>query len=315
MSPLAVELEVRLGEWQKRLIWEQKHHVQASNAQQAARRAQVVGRQRELLEAVARGSEALSEYLRRELQLPVDDGFNAPLLPRVLTGAEVREPPLALEQELGEAWQSAITPAQASRPLFWARSFTDWLARCEIQGDLISALTRGGNADRGGYDEDSARSRREAQTRNFLRRVMGIPVVRFNVSVLSDCTISRAWWRFRLAQITEEESQGRVAATDAHRILHARNPAWEEIVRLAVRRVTVIGQPRALAVVVAHFVNRGDMKREAVAAVVKRIARHALRHSVAHTPWDVLQRTVARAEELPTAGPTVEGGEDGRVRT
>ena len=297
MSPLPGELEIRLGDWQRRLIWEQKHHAGSSNAQQAARRAQVVGRQRELLDAVARGPQTLSEYLRRELQLPEEDGFCAPQLPRILTGPEIREPPLALELELGSAWSEDVTPARASRPLFWARSFSEWLGRQEIQGDLISAFTLGGNADRGGYDDEAARNRREAQTRNFLRRLMGIPVVRFNVSVLSDCTISRAWWRSRLARLTEEQSEGTVGAADAHRVLHARNAAWEELVRLAVRRVTVISQPRALAAVVAHFVTRGEMKREAVARVAQGIARYALLHSVAHSPWADLQKTVARAEE------------------
>ena len=293
MSAFSTKMATRFTEWQRGLIWVQKYHNRERAAEQSAQHSKVLARQEELLEAVSRGSRPLATYLRRELQVPADDGFKPPALPRPLIGAEIREPPLELEIELGGAWHKTICPAQAVLPVFWARCFVDWLHDGLIDGDLLFPLTLGGRADHHGQGEDATVVRKEAQTRNFLRRLCGIPVVRFNVSVLSDCTFSRAWWRRRVSMITEENSQGLVSAGQAHRVLHASSQAWEELVRLAVRRITAINHPRALAGIVAHFVVHGDFSPERVKVFAQNLARHAFSYSLEHTPWKELQVSIA----------------------
>ena len=236
MSTLSSKAATRFSEWQKGLVWIHRQHKRASEAEREARRSRVRVRQQELLEAIDGGCSQLSAYLRRELQIPKDDGFKAPPMPRRLIGAEIREPPVELELAVGRKWREAIRPAQASLPLFWARCYIDWLDERLIDGDLLASFTLGGRADHQGQGDDAEVMRQEAQTRNFLRRLCGIPVVRFNVSVLSDCTLSRAWWRFRVADITAENCEGSASSEQVHRILHTSNQAWEELVRLAVRR-------------------------------------------------------------------------------
>lgn len=296
MSELSTEMAKRFSEWQRGLVWIRKQHQRASKAEQEVRRGRVIERQKELLEAVSRGCRPLSSYLRRELQVPADDVFKAPQLPRTLIGAEIREPPIDLELELGGHWRSAIDPALAALPLFWVRCYVEWLDDESVDGDLLSSLTLGGRADYQGHGEDAHLIRQEAQTRNFLRRLCGIPVVRFNVSVLSDCTLSRAWWRFRIAKITEENCESRVSAHEVHRVLHTNNQAWEELVRLAVRRITAINQPRALAGIVAHFAVNGDFSRERVKVFAQNIARNSFTYSIEHIPWKKLQALVTSTD-------------------
>ena len=293
MNTLSSKAATRFSEWQKGLVWIQKHHQRASKAEQEAMRSRVRVRQQELLEAIDGGCGSLSAYLRRELQVPKDDGFKVPKLPRRLISAEIREPPLELELELGQEWREAISPAQASLPLFWARCYIDWLDQSAVDGDLLTSLTLGGRADHQGQGEGANLIRQEAQIRNFLRRVCGIPVVRFNVSVLSDCTLSRAWWRFRVAAITEDNCEGRASAQEVHGLLHTSNQAWEELVRLAVRRITAINHPRALAGIVSHFVMHRDFNRDAVKVCAQNLARLSYSYSLEHITWKALEGAVA----------------------
>lgn len=301
MNSLSIEMATRFTEWQQGLIWIRTQHQKKSEAEQKAYRSRVMERQDKLLEAISRGCQALGAYMRRELKVAKDDSFTAPTLHRTLIGAEIREPPIELEIELGRLWCQTIRAAHAALPLFWARCFVDWLSEGSINGDLLSSLTLGGRADRHGQSEDVIFERKEAQTRNFLRRLCGIPVVRFNVSVLSDCTLARAWWRFRIAQITADNSEGMVSAQEAHGVLHTNNQAWEELVRLAVRRITVINQPRALAAIVAYFVRNGDFNRKKVKLSAQSLARYSVAYSLEHTPWNELCSWVASTGSLSQA--------------
>jgi hypothetical protein len=266
------------------LVWEKKWYRKASDEEKAKIRDQVEARQGELLDAVEGGSGVLSAYLRRSIELP-DDEFSAPPLPRTLTAPEVQAPPLELEQEIGRDWRQ-LPASHAAQPLFWLRCFTDWLANNQIQGDLVGGLTMGQRADRKNLGD---RDRHEAQTRNFLRRLMGIPVIRFNVSVLSDCTLSRAYWRCRLAAQSEDRVYGNVVAEDAHRMFHSSNRAWEALVMLAVRSLTVINEPTAMAAIVERLLAADDFTEEQVKSAAHAVGQYSHRHSVHHTERDTLR--------------------------
>lgn len=283
MNPLPAKCATRLSEWQMSLVWEQKWYRKASDEEKTKIRDRVESRQCELLDAVEEGSAVLSDHLRRSLELP-DDEFSAPPLPRPLTAPEVQAPPLELEQEIGEDWRH-LPAGQAAQPLFWARCFIDWLAKNQIQGDLVDGLTMGQRADRKNLSD---RDRREAQTRNFLRRLMGIPVIRYNVSVLSDCTLSRAYWRCRLAEQTEDRVYGNVVAEDVHRMFHSSNPGWETLVMLAVRSLTVINEPTAMAAIVERLLASDDFTGEQVKAAAHAVGQYSHRHSIHLTERDTL---------------------------
>ena len=62
--------------------------------------------------------------------------------------------------------------------------------------------------------------------------------------------------------------------------------------RLAVRRITAINHPTALASVVSYFVTHGDFRRKKVKVLAQKVARYSLSYSLAHIPWAELHASV-----------------------
>lgn len=237
-------------------------------------------RQENLLAAVGRGSCALSDYLRENLGVG-DGAIGAPGFPRpALTVSEFRGITPELEQEIGTAWE--IQPSLAARPVFWLLCLTEWLEQDRFD-DPDAAFTSGGNgtADR--------------RTRNFLRRTGGLPYVRGRVSVLSDCPLSRAWWRWRVAVSAAEASCGGIGANEAHAALHLRGPVWEELARLSLERVTAINQPRARAAMVAVIARHPDIGREGVQRMASALGQRSLTRSLQYDSWNDLIGIAERA--------------------
>lgn len=241
----------------------------------------------ELDRACEGGLGHLSAYLRRELSLTLSDNIEAPNLPRRLTGPEIREMPIELESEIGSAMKT-IPVAWASRPAYWLICHIDWVQREFFEEDLHSIF----------MDSDREVTLNQ-RTRNFLRRTGGLPHIRGTVSVFSDCPIARGWWRSRIALDVSEASNGHLSLTEAHKTLHASNQAWEELVRLAIWRLTVISHPRVRAAIVNHMALKLEMSslspnvvKEAAVAV----ARHGMHYSLHHLTWDELRELIALGE-------------------
>lgn len=272
--------EVVLGEARRRFNrWQQSLVAKNSKADREA----FEQPQQELRSAIAGGAPVLSSYLRRHLSL---DGVDLEALPfpRVaLTPDEFRDPPRELEDELADAWEGHIQPAQASQPFFWLLSHIAWLEQDRFGvDDLDSAFT-------------ASASTLDDQTRTFLRRSSGLPHIRGNISVFSDCPLARAWWRCRIASAVADDSDGAVSREDAHRVLHDHRPVWETLVMLSLRRITVINQPRARAALVAALVGCDRPDRETVQRMALALARPGLTRSLEHTPWTELYQTATRA--------------------
>ena len=270
--------------WQRNLIFETKIHGKWDEAP-----SEVTGpirrRQTELIDAVADGPAHLGQYLRTQLGLEQAEEIKAPPLPRrALTPNEYRDPPVELEEELGGAWKSELghRPALASSPLFWLLCHVVWIEQGQI-GDngllLKQALLSGSEA-------------REARIRNFLRRTGGLPHVRGNTSVFSDCLLARAWWRFRLADEVEKTTEGRIGRKAAHWLFHHHRPSWETLVMLSLKRITTINQPRARAAIAHHLGARvqtnGRFNPKDVKAIATSLARASLRRSLDYTPLEEL---------------------------
>ena len=204
---------------------------------------------------------------------------------RRLLQTNSRDPPRELENELAQAWRGQMQPAQASQPVFWLLCHIDWLEQDRFGADrLASSFT----ASAVSLDD---------QTRTFLRRSGGLPHIRGNISVFSDCPLARSWWRCRIVDAVVDDAGGEISREDAHRVLHDYRPVWETLVRLSLRQITVINQPRARAALVAALIRRDRPGPETVQRIAMALARHGLTRSLQHTPWPELQEIAVHAAD------------------
>ena len=253
-------------------------------------------RQTELIAAVADGPTELVRYLRTKLRLASDQKIDAPPFPRPeLTPSEYKDPPVQLEEELGTAWKDVLEhrAALASSPLFWLLCHIVWIEEGRLGVDGLALE----EALLSGTDE------REARIRNFLRRTGGLPHVRGNTSVFSDCPLARAWWRFHLADEVNRTTEGRIEAGAAHWLFHLHRPSWEKLVMLSLKRVTTINQPNARAAIAYHLGERvrtnGRFNQKDVEAIATGLARVSLRRSLDHTPLGELYEMAVPVEGRP----------------
>lgn len=269
-------VEAPFNDWQRAIVFEAKRYKKRKDEGASIKR-ETESRQEVLEKAVSDGPETLVRYLRSRLGIDADEQIHAPPFPReALSVNEYQNPPRELEAELGSAWKDAVSPRLASRPFFWLLCHIDWIEQGRFgQGNLRPVLMEGGR------DGDL-----EGRIRNFLRRTGGIPVIRGKVSVFSDCTLARAWWRHRFSTEIDRETGGEIAVVEAHRILHYNRPAWEELALLSLRRVTVINHTDARAAIVRQLQRRleveGKIDKKQVQEVARAIARVGLRYSIPH---------------------------------
>jgi len=308
-SSLADEgLRDRYGEWVAKLIWIARDERHRNEAERERRHRQVTERQRELRRAIGGGHNATAAWLRGQLGLEESGTLviEAPRLPRPMTADEFIEPPFELERAIGEALSAEVSTRDAARPWFWLLCHIAWLERGDIAGNVRRAFCWS-SAAAGKPDEIG---QMEAETRNLLRRTGGIEMVRGKVSVLSDCPLARAWWRYRLAHnAAHTAGDGKVLdPTDAHRCLHHSGPIWEELVRLGVKRLTVLNHDRARAAIVsalAQVVSRAapDGKIEwgpqHIARAARELGREALVRSLGQVKWSELCGIVEKATPRP----------------
>ncbi len=267
--------------WQRGLIFEPKVHRCKWDDAPSEVTVPIRKRQNELIKAVMDGPAELARYLRAQLGLEGGNKIEAPSFPREqLTPSEYKEPPLELEEELGMSWKESLEQqgAQASSPIFWLLCHIVWIEEGRLGGDglaLEEALLSGAQA-------------REPSIRNFLRRSGGLPHVRGNTSVFSDCPLARAWWRFNLADEVSKTTDRRIGRKAAHWLFHHHRPSWETLVMLSLKRITIINQPRARAAIAHHLGIRvqknGGFDQKDVKAIATKLARISLRRSLEFTP-------------------------------
>ena len=250
-------------------------------------------RQQTLVNALDEGATALASYLRGRLGLDLASPISAPPFPREsLTPREFREAPRELEAEFARAWDGHISPADASKPLFWALCHIEWLEQGRFGSDRMHAFfTEGGG--RG----DTLDSR----IRTFLRRMGGLPHVRGNVSVFTDCPLARAWWRVRIADEVAQDPDVSLSGDEAHDVLRAAGQVWNELAQMGLQRTTAINQPRARAALIVALAEAGQANQAAVTRTAQALARAASNRSLAHIPWAELRaiaHTAARVEAL-----------------
>lgn len=295
-SALLRRVDAPLSEWQHGIVFEAKRYKGRKDGGASVRR-EVRVRQQALHDAVAGGPNTLADYLRERLGLEPGVRIGAPVFLRAaITAGEYVNPPLQLEMELGEAWSEAregvvpVTPRLASQPAFWLLCHIEWIAQRRFgAGNLAECFMAAPN-----------RPDAEGRTRNFLRRTGGI-FVRGKTSVFSDCTLARAWWRYHLSREVSRATGGGIPARHAHFVFHSNRPAWETLVRLSVRRLVVINEPRARAAIVRGLSRRlqedGRIHHRQVQPMAEAVARLGLRNSLAHVPQRALEDAVESKPE------------------
>ena len=172
--------------------------------------------------------------------------------------------------------------------MFWLTCHIDWIEQQRLgDGDLSPFLLSGP------AEPDS-----ENETRNFLRRTGGI-FLRGKISPFSDCTLARAWWRYRLSCEVADSSANGISQEEAHRVLHANRQAWETLVLDSLRRLVAINHPRARVAIVRQLAQRlradGRIDRGQVRHMGIAVARLGLRNSLDHLGYDVLAEAAVRA--------------------
>lgn len=242
-------------------------------------------RQRALIDAVAQGPAALSQYLLRILRVTDTATLRdaVPPLPNPLTAAAMQRLPRYDEEKIAESLQSVL-PSEAATPVFWTACHAIWIEQGCFD-DLVASFLEGPGT------RDS-----EARTRNFLRRTGGLERVRGKVSVLVNCPIAMAWWRVRTArEIAEVSEDTGIEFSTAHELLH--DPTiWAELTGLSVKRLTSLNAPRARAAATAALIERGTIGNEVKTSLKKTRCQGALRavgrlshsYSLNSTPWQTL---------------------------
>ena len=236
MNQVTPEMEQRFSDWQRGLTTDRRNQTIS----------EVAERQQELIEAVKGGSSSFAGYLRNALGIGADVELSAPSLPRKIDPSEFRNPPLQLELDLFATWSGRVRPREASQPLLWTQWHLQWIGEGQFGERLDDALL---GTLTSGADEQTT----EASARNLLRRLGGLPHVRGKVSVLTDCPLSRAWWRGHSAASTAEFCDGAFDAATAHRVLHSSNGAWAKLVEDSVRRITVMNHSGLRAALVNEY--------------------------------------------------------------
>ena len=211
-----IELPAKFTMWQQDLVSRHRRDEEPDAAIVKSKQE----RQAALTEAMDNGSIALASYLRSELDLEGKTFDDYLPLPRQLSADEVFHPPIELERELHDAWEPLIVPSYASQPAFWTVCHLRWLEEGLLGNDPDASFSTGVLGKRAS-DSDT-------RTRDLLRHLGGLPHVRGNVSVFSDCPLARAWWRRCLA-IQASEFASNMSVHTAHYALHKSNPIWGRV--------------------------------------------------------------------------------------
>ena len=273
-------------DWQSGLIYQGKRHKSQSEADQAAIQGDTARRQRVLAEAIDHGPHAVRGFLCNMTSSPEAVALldHLPALPRPLTEAEMAQTTLHVDREVSRVLDDwGITPMLAGESSFWALCHARWIGD-EMFPDGVARVFAGG---------EKTASDTEAMTRTFLRRVCGLPVERGNTSVITDCPLSAAWWRYRLAVEVSDTlvCEGDVlTVAQAHRVLQG-SVVWETFVLNMIRKLASVNAPRARAAVVLalhEYAMRNDgrtVPREVVSECMQRVAQLGDRFSFALIDW------------------------------
>ena len=243
-------------------------------------------RQQEFARAVRGGTDVFTTYLRDSIGPP--SAAVPQIRLRHLSAAEAFGPPVEVEAEVGDAWVETVSPNLAAQPYFWTITYQRWLGEGVFADGPEACLATGKPGVR--------KSERNDLVRTCLRNMGGLPHVRGNVSVFSDCPMARAYWRRRWAREAAAVPDADISVEAAHQALHQSKGEWESLVLVCLRRVTVLNTPRVRAAIIADLAQRTGSRAGLVNNIARAVAPHGLQRSFEHMPWEELQELVASAK-------------------
>ena len=275
MITITDEIAEAFSGWQRRLA-----------ASKSAKDTGVIrDRQIALRDAVRQGTAAFLDYLENELRTPMPLEADLPPM-RPVTPAEAFNPPFELEMRLAEAWAGHISPRNAAQSAYWTLCYGGWFKQGLLGDDPGAILVTG---------KPGPQSKTPDQfVRTLMRNIGGLHHVRGPVSVFSDCPFARAWWRDRIAAEVANVEGAQISREDAHIALH-RNPIWETLISLCVRRVTVVNSRAVRAALVALIATRPNLKQQNLVEIVWTVGAHGQALVFDQTPFTEVQAVVSQA--------------------
>ena len=283
-------------EWQSNLVYQAKRHKGLAPHQQRLIQQNTAGRQQALADAISAGPHAVRDFLCSNLGAGGATALldKLPALPGPLTEAEMAQTTFHVDREFSAVMEDwGITPMLAGEPSFWALCHARWIGDGSFP-DGVARVFAGGDKNTADH---------EAMTRTFLRRICGLPVERGNTSVITDCPLSAAWWRYRIAAEVSNSlvNEGEVLiVSQAHRVLQG-SVVWESFVMNMIRRFASVNAPRARAAIVLalhqhSLQNQGrSVPRELLSSCMQKVAQLGDRFSFALVEWTRLAETATMA--------------------
>ena len=242
----------KLTNWRERIIKKGGKKIIDENKPGGAELAEW---QRYAVEAAESGSRRFARYLLSETGFnhPSDLLYKVPKLINPLTWRESAHDTVSaqVEFDLVTATDSIdVRPSDAVQPAFWSAIMITWMTDGTVPNNWTTqTIVNTQHSDN--------------KVRMLCRRIGGLPHVRGNTSVLTDCTFGRAWWRVKTAQRTALASEGHLEEQQAYEILRDKG-TWTDLADDLVKRAAVMCHPRALAAVLVHVRDTGGKARQAV---------------------------------------------------
>lgn len=276
-------------EWQKSIIYVPKNFADQEADDAVHRRQDVQKLQDELVARIEEGPAAIERFVVMGVFGVSDLGAARSSVPELnpLTAGEMSKLPAYAERRIAESLDGSITPSVAAEPAVWALCHAVWMGRGVFGGDLPTVFLYGSRANT-----------QEARVRNFLRRTGGLRPVRGNTSPLTDCPISAAWWRVRLAEQAYVHSGSRLEAGAAHELLRSGH-VWENLVGMSLKQVTAVCAPQAWAAILCALTGLSSagtgIERGHVQAAIRALGRLSYSHSLGAAPLSDLVETASKA--------------------
>lgn len=300
MKDLAA-LRPRVSQWHTDLIYIEESDPQRNSGGTTKMRAETQQRQMQLLDAADASNSDLSSYMQQQLRLDDRDLSAVPDLPRskghieVVTVSELTRLPIVAEERIATKLISqGVTRQQAADPAYWTLCHIRWIKDQAFGSDIRQALMQYKG------DENS-----ENLVRAFFRHISGLPRARGNLSVVTDCYVSQAWWRYSTALETSEHLAARgvkCSLKGIHGSLHHYQNAWEDFAQWRLKRVASLCSPSASAAVLHAFIKKhpagssvkNSSARRAMRGAMYQVALLGHTHNLDVVPWDKLLATAEK---------------------
>lgn len=166
--------------------------------------------------------------------------------------------PPVIEKKLFKIWDN-LPPSTACRSSFWAYVTFKHIEAGIIDSSYLAAT--GGSRSEGKYRIDMAltkKNKSDPLVRDVLRCMGGLPEIRGNRSVLTNCFFGRAWWRGHISKLVCAETGGDLDKINL--VLTKNQRYWEGLISLIVSQNPVLGDVSVFSALICSLADQiGDV--------------------------------------------------------